>query len=152
MTPLFPPSLYMLRSKRRKNEIYSGICRAWRYSSYRRWCQQGRNIFTPRLHIWIPYLNSHLILYRGSHTSLYFTCLLISWSIYVHSMILIWFNIWFFMCIWLNLVDIEKTWPGAWCIRDLPVIDENNPPNGTKVLQDSISMHFLMAEKVFQVS
>ena len=34
--------------------------------------------------------------------------------------------------------DIEKTWPGAWCIKDLPVIDENNPPNGTKVVMTGL--------------
>ena len=34
--------------------------------------------------------------------------------------------------------DIEKTWPGAWCIKDLPIMDENNPPNGTKVVMTGL--------------
>ena len=34
--------------------------------------------------------------------------------------------------------DIEKTWPGAWCIKDLPITDENNPPNGTKVVMTGL--------------
>jgi GR25 family glycosyltransferase involved in LPS biosynthesis len=34
--------------------------------------------------------------------------------------------------------DIEKTWPGAWCIKDLPITDENNPPNGTRVVMTGL--------------